>query len=344
MSTNANGAVSAGDGREAGESSFADQGQDDRSPVPAERTTSEPGFFEQIVQFLKPRAPSPLRQSFAEALRNAEIGASGFTVQEQAMLTNLLGLHETRVEDAMVPRVEIDAVEVTASLGDTMRRFEESGRSRMPVYGEGLDDPKGMIHIRDVVGHITRRAMAAAEGGALDLSRVDLSTPVAELGLIRKILFVPASMPATELMARMQATRIQMALVIDEYGGTDGLVSLEDIIETIVGDIEDEHDEDEVRIVAGGEGVYEADARAELEDVQKVVGGDFDIAAYEDEADTIGGLVVAELGRIPAEGETVETLAGFRLEVLEADTRRVKRVRIVRRVAEPPSEAASLWN
>ncbi|WP_185983999.1 hemolysin family protein [Aureimonas mangrovi] len=330
MNINANGAGRAAE-PSGGEEPSPDQGQDERSPVPAERAAPEPGFFEQIVQFLKPRAVAPLRQSFAEALRNAESGASGFTVQEQAMLTNLLELHDTRVEDAMVPRVEIDAIDIRTSLGETMRRFEESGRSRMPVYGEGLDDPKGMVHIRDVVGYMTRHAIADGDGQHLDLTKVDLSRSVADLGIIRRILFVPASMPASELMARMQATHIQMALVIDEYGGVDGLVSLEDLIETIVGEIEDEHDEDEVLIVDEGEGVYQADARAELEEVQKLVGDDFDIAAYEDEADTIGGLVVTELGRIPAEGETVDTLAGFRLEVLEADTRRVKRVRIVRR-------------
>lgn len=317
-----------------GDPSLGGNPQDDRSPRPAERA-SEPGFFEQIVQMLKPRTAAPLRQRFVEALAQTQGTEAGFSAHEQRMLTNLLGMNELRVEDAMVPRSKIEGIEQKASLGQAMRRFEETGHSRMPVYDDGLDDPKGMIHIRDALGHITRAAAATIDGtdATLDLGKVDLSPSIEELGLVRKVLFVPPSMPAADLMARMQATRIQIALVIDEYGGTDGLVSLEDLIEIIVGDIEDEHDFDENLVVQEKDGVYLADARTELEDVRALVGDDFEIAAYEDVADTIGGLVVTELGRIPAPGETVETVPGFRLEVVEADSRRVKRVRLVRRPA-----------
>ncbi len=326
-----------------GEPSLAGSPQDDRSPRPAERT-SEPGFFEQIVQMLKPRASAPLRQRFVEALAQTQGAEGGFSPDEQRMLTNLLGMNELRVEDAMVPRSKIEGIELTASLGEAMRRFEETGHSRMPVYDDGLDDPKGMIHIRDALGHITRTAAATVEGpgATLDLGQVDLSPSIETLGLVRKVLFVPPSMPAADLMARMQATRIQIALVIDEYGGTDGLVSLEDLIEIIVGDIEDEHDMDENLVAPEGTDVFLADARAELDDVRNLVGEDFDISAYADVADTIGGLVVTELGRIPATGEVVETVPGFRLEVVEADSRRVKRVRIGRIVAPPDELPAHL--
>ena len=137
-------------------------------------------------------------------------------------------------------------------------------------------------------------------------------------------------MLAIDLMARMQATRTQMALVIDEYGGTDGLVSLEDIIEMVVGNIEDEHDAEAAMIVESGDGIWLADARADLEDVRQLVGDDFDISEYEDEANTIGGLLFSELGRVPARGEVVQAVPGFEFQVLDADPRRVRRVRLVR--------------
>ncbi len=145
---------------------------------------------------------------------------------------------------------------------------------------------------------------------------------------------------AAELMQRMQASHIQMALVIDEYGGTDGLVSLEDILEMVVGDIEDEHDDEEVLVTHAGEGVYYADARADLEEIRKVVGPDFDVRRYEDEADTIGGLVAHAHGGLPDVGAVIEAVPGFEIEVLDADPRRVKRLRIVRFPEGPAPDLA----
>ncbi|WP_244630883.1 hemolysin family protein [Aureimonas sp. ME7] len=315
-----------------------------RRPEPARELArdaagSEPGFFEQLVAFLRPRVPSSLREEVTEALMRGEGEATGFTTNERLMLTNILQLHDKRVEDVMVPRTEIEGISSGATLSELMARFEETGRSRMPVYGDGLDDPVGMVHIRDMVGHITRAALRFGHAGeasdapirsGLDLSRVDLAQTIADLGLVRQTLFVPPSMHAAELMTRMQASHIQMALVIDEYGGTDGLVSLEDILEMVVGDIEDEHDDEEILVTDAGEGVFYADARADLEEVCKVIGPDFDVAEHKEEADTIGGLVVNALGRMPETGEVVEAVPGFEIEVLEADPRRVKRLRIVR--------------
>jgi Mg2+/Co2+ transporter CorC len=144
------------------------------------------------------------------------------------------------------------------------------------------------------------------------------------------VLFVPASMLASDLMQRMQANRIQMALVIDEYGGTDGLVSLEDIVEMVVGDIADEHDDEEETLISkAGEDIWIVDAKAELEDLAKEIGSDFDIREQSEEVDTIGGLIFSELGRVPARGEVVQALPGFEFHVTDADPRRVKRVRIV---------------
>ncbi|HEY9057126.1 MAG TPA: hemolysin family protein [Aurantimonas sp.] len=282
-----------------------------------------------------------MREDLTQALLEPGHGEGAFSPEERAMLNNILRLREVRVEDVMVPRADIQAVEITTTLGELMKQFEASGHSRMPVYGESLDDPRGMIHIRDVVGHITRVARPAKSNGGdgqsarkprsgLDLRQINLARRVADLGIIRKVLFVPPSMLASDLMARMQALRTQMALVIDEYGGTDGLVSLEDIIEMVVGNIEDEHDDEAAMITESGDGIYYADAKADLDEVKKLVGEDFDISEYEDEADTIGGLLFSELGRIPARGEVVQAVPGFEFQVLDADPRRVRRVRIVR--------------
>jgi CBS domain containing-hemolysin-like protein len=208
-----------------------------------------------------------------------------------------------------------------------------------------------MVPIRDLLAYLTKQARAkrrpsqkppaqngngaatARKHGPFDFSRVDFSKTVQEAGILRKVLFVPPSMLASDLMERMQAMRTQMALVIDEYGGTDGLVSLEDIVETVVGDIEDEHDDEETMITKPSEDVFIADAKAELEDLAEVIGPDFDVREQAEDVDTLGGLLFAELGRIPARGEVVQALPGFEFHVLDAEPRRIKRVRIVRRRA-----------
>ncbi len=170
---------------------------------------------------------------------------------------------------------------------------------------------------------------------SFDLSRVDLGKSLEEAGIIRQLLFVPPSMLASDLMQRMQAARIQMALVIDEYGGTDGLVSLEDIVEMVVGDIEDEHDDDEVMFAKTSDDVFVADARVELEEIAAAIGPDFDVREQLEDVDTLGGLIFASLGRIPVRGEVVQAIPGFEFQILDADPRRVKRVRIMRK--RPPA-------
>ncbi|SKA23519.1 hemolysin family protein [Consotaella salsifontis] len=303
---------------------------------------AEGGLLKRLLGGLRPKVPSLLRQDLEDALLDHGEDQGAFSPTERAMLNNILRLRELKVEDVMIPRADIEAVEITITLGDLMKQFESSGRSRMPVYGESLDDPRGMIHIRDILAHLTRQAReskadALRRGAAsrplakeLDLTRVDLSRTVGNLGIIRDLLYVPPSMLASDLMAKMQSTRTQMALVIDEYGGTDGLVSLEDILEMVVGDIGDEHDDDEIMITESGDGIYYAAGRADLEDVCAAIGKDFDISEYEDEADTVGGLLFSELGRVPARGEVVQAVPGFEFQVLDADPRRVRRVRIVR--------------
>lgn len=307
-----------------------------RAPVPEKRS-----LLSTIFPFLRARPGTSLREDIDAALAEDHHGDTAFSPEERAMLHNILRLRELRVEDVMIPRADIEAVEISTSLGDLLEIFEKSGHSRMPVFAETLDDPRGMVHIRDVVNHITKisRVKAARKtavrtpklpaAAKFNLSNVDLTKSIAELSLMRTILFVPPSMLASDLMGRMQAQRIQIALVIDEYGGTDGLVSLEDIVEMVVGDIEDEHDDDEVMIVEDPEGVFVTDARADLDEVSAKIGSGFVVGEHGEDVDTVGGLIFSILGRIPVRGEMVQAVPGYEFHILEADPRRIRKVRIV---------------
>jgi CBS domain containing-hemolysin-like protein len=284
--------------------------------------------------------PGTIRADLEVVLEAGGPGETGFSPEESAMLKNILGLRERRIEDVMIPRADIVAVQQDISLGELMKVFEGAGHSRLVVYNDTLDDPVGMVHIRDLIGFMTAKATVDPEVNAkrkkpfpagLDLKAVDLSLPLIATRITRPLLFVPPSMPAIDLLAKMQATRIHLALVIDEYGGTDGLVSIEDIVEQIVGDIADEHDDDEPpAIVPQPDGSFLADARASLEDVTKTVGAEFDAGEIVEEVDTLGGYLVTQAGRVPVRGELVSGPGVFEIEVLDADPRRVKRVRIYR--------------
>ncbi|WP_366931278.1 MULTISPECIES: hemolysin family protein [unclassified Nitratireductor] len=320
----------------ASETNSPEEGEEGSSRPPQRNTGSRLSLWERMMAALGIRNGSSLRDDLADALDEHTHDTAAFSPGERAMLKNILRLRELRVEDVMVPRADIEAVDLNTTLGELLNAFERSGHSRMPVYGETLDDPRGMVHIRDVVTHITKtarakrgRARKTPEPAAFDLGKVDLDRTIGELSLPRSILFVPPSMLASDLMARMQASRTQMALVIDEYGGTDGLVSLEDIVEMVVGDIEDEHDDDAPLIEQVGEDVFVVDAKAEIEDVAEVIGDDFHAEEHSEDVDTIGGVIFNVLGRVPARGEVVQAIPGFEFQVLDADPRRVKRVRIV---------------
>ena len=307
----------------------------------APRVESEKsGLIKRIANRLRGRSSATLRSDLTDALSETANADQAFSDSERAMLNNILRLREVRVEDVLIPRSDIVSVEINTPLGELLELFESSGHSRFPVYAESLDDPRGMVHIRDIVAYVTqtarikKSAKKSAEKkpnaiSSLDLSQVNLMKTIAELNLTRKVLFVPHSMAASELMTRMRDARIQMALVIDEYGGTDGLVSLEDIVEMVVGNIEDEHDDDEVMITKTGDGIFIVDARAELEEVALVVGEDFVVGELGEEVDTLGGLITAVIGRVPPRGEVVQAVDGYEFHVLEADPRRVRKVRIV---------------
>lgn len=280
-----------------------------------------------------------IREDLADVLAESRPENEGFTLEEKTMLNNVLRLQHIRVEDVMTPRAELEAIDIDTGLGELLCAFEETGHSRLPVYAESLDDPRGMIHIRDVVSFITSTARLKKDEvdksrrsfpANLDLRKVSLAKPLSELNLLRDILFVPPSMFVSDLMVKMQAAHIQIALVIDEYGGTDGLVSLEDLIEVIVGEIEDEHDvDDSDMIVESSSGIFLCDARAELEDIALRVGDDFQTGEFDEDVETIGGLIFSVIGRVPVRGEVIEAL-GFEFRVIDADPRRIKKVELER--------------
>lgn len=322
---------------------------EDRALVHQPDEVASSGFFSRIISRLRLRNASTLREDLSEALQAGGTGDDTFSPEERAMLANILRLREKRVEDVMVPRAQIHALDQHTTLGDVLRCFEETGHSRLPVYEENLDDPRGMVLIKDVMLHMTLRAAAKKGREGLDLTRVDLDAKLSDANIVRRVLFVPPSMLAADLMARMQATRTQMALVIDEYGGTDGLVSLEDIVEEVVGEIEDEHDlEDgtEPRIEQQSDGAWLVDARMELDKVVEELGEDFDPGDLADDVDTLGGLVFALAGTVPVRGEVVRgdsanTLSAYEFRVMEADPRRVRRVRIVKTSARDKRRRAA---
>lgn len=311
------------------------------SSRPAARGASEEGrepWFERLLARLRLRSRDTFRDDLEDAL-SSTAESEGFSAQERAMLRNVLGFHRTRVQDAMVPRADIVAISADTTLGDLLRIFRTAGHSRLPVYGETLDDPKGMIHIRDFLDYLVGKAESGngrrrrvKTVDALNLGNIDLSATLANARILRPVLFVPPSMPAVELLVRMQTTRTHMALVIDEYGGTDGLVSIEDLVEMIVGDIEDEHDLASAAMIEKVEPhVFVADARADLEEVSEALGVDFMSGDLAEDVDTLGGLIVTLAGRVPARSELIAGPEGLEFEVLDADPRRLKRVRIHRR-------------
>jgi CBS domain containing-hemolysin-like protein len=282
--------------------------------------------------------PGSLRADLQVVLDASAPDESSFSAVERTMLRNILGLRERRIADVMVPRADIVAVKRDISLGELMDVFENAAHSRLVVYNDTLDDPEGIVHIRDLLGYIAARAKVDPQVNArrkkpfpagLDLRAVNLNTRLADANIIRKLLYVPPSMPAHDLLTKMQASRIHLALVVDEYGGTDGLVSMEDLVEQIVGEIDDEHDSDEPpAIVRQPDNSFIADARASLEDVKSVVGDEFVTGEAGEDVDTLGGFLVAHVGRLPVRGEIISGPGEFEIEVLDADPRRVKRLRI----------------
>jgi CBS domain containing-hemolysin-like protein len=293
-------------------------------PVPDE----EPSWLERLLARFGLGEEPDLREVIEDALaRGKEAGGDTFSAQERAMLRNILRFGKLTVEDVMVPRADIIAVEDTITIAELMRVFREAEHSRLPVYTETLDDPRGMIHIRDLMSWIT--TAGEKDETNLDLGAVDLASTIGAINIIREILYVPPSMPVLDLLLRMQSSRLHLALVVDEYGGTDGLVSIEDLIEEVVGEIDDEHDvAEEPLIREDARHGFIADARTPIETLEQRFGIDLLSPEQEEDIDTIGGLVFALAGRIPARGERVSHPSGIQFEVLDADPRLIKKLRI----------------
>lgn len=258
-------------------------------------------------------AEPTLREEIEDAIDEAEDSrpvAGDLSPAERQMLRNMLHFGEQTAGDICVTRGDIMAVPSSITFDDLVRAFADAGHSRLPVYGESLDDVIGMIHIKDVF-----------------VANVDASRDRSMDALMREPLFVPESMGVIELLARMRQQRIHLGIVVDEFGGTEGLVTIEDVVEEIVGDIEDEHDEAEAGMLTMiDDGVWEADARLELDELAQAV--DPRLSSKEDEVDTVGGLVFLLAGHIPAKGECVRHPSGWTIEALDSDPRRIIRVRL----------------
>jgi CBS domain containing-hemolysin-like protein len=255
-----------------------------------------------------------LREEIEDAIDEADESSSttagDLSAAERQMLRNLLHFGEQTAGAICVTRGDIIAVPKDISFDELVRAFADAGHSRLPVYGESLDEVVGMVHIKDIF-----------------LASVDPSRDRSLDALMREPLFVPESMGVIELLARMRTERVHLGIVVDEFGGTEGLVTIEDVVEEIVGDIEDEHDDAEAAMLTMlDDGVWEADARIELEELAETV--DKRLSSDEDEVDTLGGLVFLIAGHIPARGECVTHPSGWRLEAVDSDPRRIIRVRL----------------
>jgi len=273
-----------------------------------------------------------LRESLEEAIDEVvgePADRDDLSVVERTMLKNLLHFGERLVDDAAVPRADIIAFDVDDSFADLVALFREAGHSRLPVFDDDLDTVIGMVHMKDVYARIATTFDDAVSSKAYQA--IDVRS------LLRTVLFVPSSMRVLDLLARMRSGRTHMAIVVDEFGGTDGLVTIEDLVEQIVGDIEDEHDEDEAKLLqAIGDDLYEADARLDLAELAETTGHDFANVAIGGEVDTLGGMVFMLAGRVPAVGEMIDHPSGWRFEVIDGDARMVRRLRLY-----PPPAAMS---
>jgi len=298
----------------------------DLKPEEARPTDEEASWFERLLQTFGLGEEPDLRELIEDALARSK--SDTLSSQERSMLRRILRLGTLTIEDVMVPRADIIAVDDTISVADLMGVFRQAEHSRVPVYHETLDDPRGMVHIRDLMSWITSEAEACKEG-SLNLGKVDLGRNIASINILREILYVPGSMSVLDLLLKMQTTRLHLALVVDEYGGTDGLVSIEDLVEEVVGDIADEHDVDDEPLIKSDPRLgLVADARTPISDLEKHLGLELVSEEQEEEVDTLGGLVFALAGRIPARGELVQHPGGIEFEVLDADPRRIKKLRI----------------
>jgi magnesium and cobalt transporter len=260
----------------------------------------------------RPRGPRGQQETMDAVIAAAELDAdTPITSQERFLIGNILQVHELNAADVMVPRVDIVALDVEQPFSEVVKCMVENGHSRVPVYRETLDDVIGFVHVKDVLAPVADRRPA----------RLDR--------LLRKVLYVAPSLPILDLLVQMRQARTHIAMVVDEFGGIDGLVTIEDLIEEIVGDIEDEHDvPDTPTLIERPDGSIIADARLPIEALEEQHGIELRAAGDEESVDTLGGLVFTLAGRVPKRGEVIVHPDGIEFEVLDADPRRVKRLRV----------------
>ncbi len=291
-------------------------------------------------------APS-LRKTLESAIREPQEDEDeeSLSPQERNMLLNVLEFGETKVSEVMIPRADIVAIEDNRTVGELLNLFARVGHSRVPVFQESLDNPVGMVHIKDAIAWLSPAAAkpGSPEKGAekapqsLDLSRAALKTTIASAKLVREALFVPPSMPALALLARMKAKKIHLALVVDEFGGTDGLVTFQDVVEEIMGDIADEHDESEAHPIASENEAFIASAKTPIENVEQALKLSLTGEGVREDVETLGGLIMATVGRVPKRGQIIPHPSGVTFEIVDAGPRRVHTVRIYkqRRLGAP---------
>lgn len=275
------------------------------------------GFLRSVREFFGAKASDvSLRESLEEAIEEHEEDTNRVTLgdKEREMLFNVLEYGELRIDDVMVPRGDIVAVPDNISFQDLIKVFADAAHSRMPVFRETLDDVIGMVHVKDT----------------LKLMADGVSPEEFKMASIRRpVLYVPASMRVIDLLAKMRLSRTHMAVVVDEYGGTDGLVTVEDMVEEIVGEIEDEHDEvEDPELISLPDGGYDADARIDIDELEEELGLELTSPERAEDIDTLGGLVFLLADRVPDIGEVILHDSGYKFEVLDADPRRIRRIRI----------------
>ncbi len=294
--------------------------------ISGSRTPREDGADEQnsftgqfrgwLRTILGGRGDTTLRDTIEELIEERREAEGSIAADERVLLANILKLRDRTVVDTMVPRADIVAVDIDTTLPELIERMSQEAHSRMPVYRETLDDVVGVVHIKDVLSAVARK------------------TPFQLKDITRDAVIVAPSMPVLDLLLQMRQSRQHMALVVDEFGGIDGLVTIEDLVEEIVGEIEDEHDEtEEPMLVTRPDGTMLADARVPIDDFLSLVGPVLDDGERED-FDTLGGLVFNLAGRVPSRGELLKHPSGLEFEVVDADPRRIKRLR-VRNLPEP---------
>jgi magnesium and cobalt transporter len=262
----------------------------------------------------RPRNGESLRETIDEMIEEPPAdGPHPLSAQERVLIGNILKVHDRTAADAMVPRVDIVALDVETSFPEVVKFMVEQGHSRVPVYRETLDNVIGFVHAKDLLGPAAERREAKSSL------------------ILRKVLFVAPSVPILDLLVQMRQARTHIAMVADEFGGIDGLVTIEDLIEEIVGEIEDEHDvADEPRLAERADGTLIADARTPIEVLEEHQGVRLRPSGEQEEVDTLGGLVSSLAGRVPTRGEVIAHPSGIEFEVLDADPRKIKRLRVRR--------------